>query len=106
MTGAGVERTRTRDVIGRAAFGFVGATINALALVATIVGVIAQAIRDQENSPALAGLYHLGYALLNVVAIAYLLSLLGDEDIPAVPVVIGWIVGTGALLGAYWTWVL
>jgi hypothetical protein len=72
----------------------------------TLVGVLAQSIRDQEHGSAYAPVFHVGYPVLNALAIYYVLSQLGDETRSARTTIVVWSLGTLTLWVAYWSWVL
>ncbi len=97
---------RGRAIAGRVAFGFIGATANALALFGTIVGALIQSIHDQEHGTKLAPYLHLGYAILNAGLMGFLLTSLGDEDRSALGTAALWAIGSFLLWIAYWSWVL
>jgi hypothetical protein len=75
-------------------------------MVSTVYGGLAQSIRDQENGPAQAGCFHVGYVGLNATAMGMLLATLADDNARVVPAVILWTAVCGAASVSYWAWVL
>lgn len=100
------EPLRAGAIVGRVAFGFVGATANALALFATVMGAVVRSIHDQGHGTRLAPCFHLGYAATNAVLMAFLLAGLGDGTRRAVPIATMWTAGSLILWTGYWSWVL
>lgn len=90
----------------RVVAGLVGGLLNALGIMATVVGVLARGIRDQGNDSAFTPAIHLGYAGLNGLAFFFLFTRMADEHEDARVAVAIWAGGTVALWVSYWTWAL
>jgi FtsH-binding integral membrane protein len=90
----------------RATLGLAGGLVNALAIFATLGGVIVYAVRQQEDESEYAAVIHVGYVAVNGLALYFLLKTLGDEERRVLPVVAVWAIVTATVIFFYWNWVL